>query len=287
MEKKKYTRKDITRACKELNAEGKQVSKNALNRKGINDYWIYKLIIEGLTDFKKQLGLKITPQEEPHSKSELLEKIDGVVSELKRIPTWRVLRHETKITDKVFNRNFGKKGIPEVFSHYREWLKNSQPESKNIKLVDEYLERQSNKIPRLQLEKKEVDITKTKYLRLPGRKEFGGRLNFRNLIYEPTNEQGVVLLFGMVSERLGFSIERIGTEFPDCEAKRYIKGRHPRQQPVKIEFEYYSRDYDHPIEGCDIIVCWKDNWGNKCPLEVIELSNEIKKLQKLLESSNK
>jgi hypothetical protein len=83
----------------------------------------------------------------------------------------------------------------------------------------------------------------------------------------------------MVSKALGFSIEYIGADFPDCEAKRYIAGRRDRQQRVRIEFEYLSKDYDHPTEGCDIIVCWKNNWKD-CPLEVIELSSEIEKLRK-------
>jgi hypothetical protein len=91
----------------------------------------------------------------------------------------------------------------------------------------------------------------------------------------------------MVSERLGFSIEYIGTGFPDCEAKRYIEGKGKRQQSVKIEFEYRSRDFAHPVEDCDIIVCWEDNWGSDCPLEVIELRTEIKKLLKLPEFSRK
>jgi Homing endonuclease associated repeat len=29
-----------------------------------------------------------------------------------------------------------------------------------------------------------------------------------------------------------------------------------------------------PVDGCDLIVCWKHNWP-ECPLEVLELKNEI------------
>jgi hypothetical protein len=95
--------------------------------------------------------------------------------------------------------------------------------------------------------------------------------------HEPTNEQGVVFLFGMLSEELDFAIEWIGTEFPDCVAKRYIRGPRKLQQRVKIEFEFMSRNYDHPIDDRVIIVCWEDNWGEDCPLEVIELRKEIEK----------
>jgi len=53
-----------------------------------------------------------------------------------------------------------------------------------------------------------------------------------------------------------------------------------RWQRVRIEFEYFSSDFrrhEHPQEGCDLIVCWKNDWAES-PLEVIELSEEIKKL---------
>ena len=75
------------------------------------------------------------------------------------------------------------------------------------------------------------------------------------------------------------TLKQKGNDSPDCEAKRYVEGRGKQQQSVKIGFEFRSRDYDHPLEGCDIIVCWEDNWGSDCPLEVIELRSEIKQLR--------
>lgn len=283
------TREDIILVLKKLDAESeKPIGRKALKREGINQYWIQKLIPEGLTELKQQLGLKISPQERPLSDDKLLEEIDKIVSKLKCIPSWVQLRRETGITDKVFNQRFGKKGIYEVFSHYRKWLKNSKPNSKNIKLVDAYLEGQGKaKIPLLQPVKRDDSTTKVpKWEKVSGRK-YGAPLNFESLIYEPVNEQGVVFLFGMISRALGFSIEYIGPDFPDCEAKRYIGGRRERQQPVKIEFEYRSRDFDHPLEGCDIVVCWEDNLGSDCPLEVIELRSEVKKLRGLPKFSRK
>jgi len=144
MEKKAYTREDIIQTLRELDAEsGKPVGKRALTQKGISQYWIRKLITEGLTELKDQLRLKISPQERPLLDDELFEEIDKVVSKFKSIPTWVQLRRETRITAKVFIRRFGKKGIREVFGHYRKWLEKNKPNSKNIKLVDAYLEDQS------------------------------------------------------------------------------------------------------------------------------------------------
>jgi hypothetical protein len=86
-------------------------------------------------------------------------------------------------------------------------------------------------------------------------------MDFRGLRHEPVNEQGVVLLFGMVAKELGYIVEAVQSGFPDCEAKRQIAPQ--RWQRVHIEFEFESRnfrDHGHPITGCDIIVCWRHNW---------------------------
>ena len=106
-------------------------------------------------------------------------------------------------------------------------------------------------------------------------------MDFRGLRHAPINEQGVIYLFALVSRDLGFTVEAIGTRFPDCEAMRRISSKKgDRWQRIHIEFEYYSSDFKmhgHKIEGCDVIVCWKHDWI-ECPIEVIELSEEIKRL---------
>lgn len=68
--------------------------------------------------------------------------------------------------------------------------------------------------------------------------------------------------------------------FPDCEARRRVKAARERYEKCLIEYEFSSKDYKkhkHPTEGCDLIVCWKHNWP-ECPVEVLELSKEIRKL---------
>jgi Homing endonuclease associated repeat len=115
---------------------------------------------------------------------------------------------------------------------------------------------------------------------LEGRATYGNPLDFLGLRYEPVNEQGVVLLFGMLAQDLGYLIETVQTGFPDCEALRQIAPE--RWQRVHIEFEFESRNYrehGHPVTGCDVIVCWRHNWPD-CPahIEVLELSSRIKSL---------
>ena len=95
------------------------------------------------------------------------------------------------------------------------------------------------------------------------------------MIHGPINENGVLYLFGTVSDRLGFVVTLIQGAFPDCYAMRLVDV--DRWQPVRIEFEYESRNFlrhMHDPSGCDIIVCWKHNWP-ECPLEVIELSKIV------------
>ena len=95
------------------------------------------------------------------------------------------------------------------------------------------------------------------------------------MIHGPINENGVLYLFGTVSDRLGFVVTLIQGAFPDCYAMRLVDV--DRWQPVRIEFEYESRNFLrhlHDPSQCDIIVCWKHNWP-ECPLEVIELSKIV------------
>ena len=120
---------------------------------------------------------------------------------------------------------------------------------------------------------------------LQKRPTYGEPLDFPALRHEPVNEQGVVLLFGMVAKHLGYVVESVQAAFPDCEAKRQIAPR--RWQRVNIEFEFESRnfrDHGHPLTGCDVIVCWHHNWPD-CPahIEVLELSTLIKSLRNFLD----
>jgi len=115
---------------------------------------------------------------------------------------------------------------------------------------------------------------------------YGPLVRLGGFVYGPTNESGVVCLFGAMAERLGFLVLRIQTEFPDCEAMRLV-GK-DRLLPVRIEFEYESRNFlrhMHDPAGCDLIVCWEHNWP-ECPLEVVELRKEIAKIAVIAKSGN-
>jgi hypothetical protein len=102
-----------------------------------------------------------------------------------------------------------------------------------------------------------------------------GALALRNA---PTNESGVILLFGMLAAELGFHIEAVRAAFPDCNALRRVGTR--KWQKVTIEFEFLSSNFHvhgHPPNGCDLIVCWEHDW-KECPqnLEVVALREIIR-----------
>lgn len=112
------------------------------------------------------------------------------------------------------------------------------------------------------------------------RATYGDPIHLQGFRNEPVNEHGVMILFGMLAKDLGFVIEAVQKEFPDCEARRQIVPG--RWQRVLIEFEFESKNFHnhgHPLNGCDLIVCWRHNWPD-CPehIEVLDLSRAIKSL---------
>jgi predicted transport protein len=106
----------------------------------------------------------------------------------------------------------------------------------------------------------------------------GAVINFRGLTYAPVNEQGVVFLFSKINDDLQIKIESIQEAFPDAIGIDYRTGRDIGLRK-RIEFEFLSSNYDHPVDGCDIIVCWEHDWKD-CPdtIEVIELKSELSRL---------
>ncbi|HEY2911859.1 MAG TPA: hypothetical protein VGK21_00740 [Candidatus Angelobacter sp.] len=109
---------------------------------------------------------------------------------------------------------------------------------------------------------------------------YGEPLGLAAMAHAPTNELGVLFLFGIMAAELGFRVERLQAAFPDCEAKREVAPG--KWELVFIELEIYSRNFKfhrHNPRGCHAIVCWKHNWPD-CPewLEVIELSKLVKRL---------
>ncbi len=285
MAKQIPTREDIVKAWKRLDAKSDRPvgAKEVAVAMGISPYWIWRLFAgKSVTDMKRQHGIRLSPQEMHRSEDELFLALDKVVSDQKSILGWIVLADKTGIPESSWKKRLGgRKGCSkeDVYRKYKEWLEAKNPKSPNLEIVTRFLQGPSEP------EKTAVAETSpdARQRRTPSYQKTEGRvygrpLHFGNLAYEPTNEQGVVFLFGMVSRHLGFdSIEYVGLDFPDCEGKRRV-GSRQQLQHVKIEFEFKSSNYDHAREADVIIVCWEHNWKD-CPLEVIELKKEIRALR--------
>ena len=113
----------------------------------------------------------------------------------------------------------------------------------------------------------------------------GPPINFRDMDYGPTEENGVIFLFSKITNDLGIKMVSIQKHFPDAEAIKY--GDDAKGYRVYIEFEYLSSDFirhghiDQMKKGkpCDLIVCW-ENDSKEIPkeIEVLELKEVIKRL---------
>ena len=213
----------------------------------------------------------------------LLQDWGEFVRKIRQIPTRHQYRREGSFSPGVFERHFGPwSGIP---SRFQEFAKDKPEWVDVLALLPTGAPKwqQMRETPPSAEANVFVPVSGTqsrpRYSKLQDRSTYGNPIDFRGLRHEPVNEQGVVFLFGMVAKELGYMVEAIQTGFPDCEAKRQVEGG--RWQRVRIEFEFESRNYDHPIDGCDVIVCWRHNWPD-CPshVEVIELQNVIRSLGK-------
>lgn len=110
--------------------------------------------------------------------------------------------------------------------------------------------------------------------------ETGDILGVRSIVYEPINEQGVILLFAALAYELDFRIEGIRSKFPDALLRR--KNIKDRWISCKAEFEYRSSDFKthgHDPWQCDLIICWEHDWED-CPIEVLSLKEVARKFKK-------
>ena len=194
-----------------------------------------------------------------------------VVRELKKIPSKAEYEHKGKHSDTPLKTRFGSWGqVPRYLRRYMEEQGLTEEWKDVMELIREYEQGQDGMemAATAECEHKKPRV-------MTDRPVYGPLIRPYPMIHGPINENGVLYLFGTVSARLGFVVTLIQGAFPDCYAMRLVDV--DRWQPVRIEFEYESRNFlrhMHDPKGCDIIVCWKHNWP-ECPLEVIELSKIV------------
>ncbi|HET9401719.1 MAG TPA: hypothetical protein VFO34_12295 [Candidatus Acidoferrales bacterium] len=206
-------------------------------------------------------------------KNQLLEDWGKTVRKLGRVPSRAGYSRAGRHDPVSLEVRFGWDAVPQAFRNYAR----GRPEWRDVLELINTCERER----RMQESRMAVRRSMSRKSRregLNGGIFYGDPMDFHGLRHEPVNEQGVVLLFGMLAQEMGYLVESVQMGFPDCEAKRKIGPG--RWQRVRIEFEFESRGFrqhKHPVAGCDVIVCWRHNW-EECPksIEVIELASVIR-----------
>jgi hypothetical protein len=238
-------------------------------------------------------GLEPNTRNQRHEDRELLEDWGQAARKNHKIPTRRTYRHSGAFDQRTLARRFGR--WSEVREAFRTFAQ-GKPEWADVLALLPPLAPKPPARPApssapgrsFSFRSRKPAVSgknssrpaKIRHPHLRGRPTYGHPMDFRGLRHEPVNEQGVVLLFGMVAKELGYIVEAVQSGFPDCEAKRQIAPE--RWQRVHLEFEFESRNFrghGHSLTGCDVIVCWRHNWPG-CPehLEILELSSLIHSL---------
>jgi len=275
----KWTRKLILTAAKEAAAQaaGPLTKQQFFACSGINAYHLLRLFPEGgWMEVRRLAGLGRHPRHrQPLSDDELLQQFHEVAAKLRAIPSVRQFARVTTLARAdTLQRRFGR--TPARRRRYREWLEKNHPASPLLRL----LARDADEAPVPPASAPKINAGMPRWPKKAGIVR-GAPIPLRGLRYAPTNEQGVIYLFGLLSERLGFIVEGMHSGYPDCEATRCIDRRLDRWQPVRIEFEFVSsnfHDHGHDPAGCDLIVCWQHDW-RECPLEVIELRAVVEQMR--------
>jgi len=269
------------------NEMGKTPSRSQfIAQSGISEYWVLTHF-NNWTEAVHAAGLVAYSTNIKLADDDLLMDWGELVRKHRQIPTRDRYRREGKYSPGVFEKHFGPwSTVPGFFDKFA----TGKPEWTDVLALLPQPQRRfascSEAEPLAFEATVKLDGDDTPPVIVHGKRDdrptYGNPIDFRGLRHEPVNEQGVVFLFGMVARELGYMVEAVRTNFPDCKAKRQV-GR-GKWEDVHIEFEYESRnfrDHGHRAEGCDVIVCWRHNWS-ECPktIEVVELADVIGLLSK-------
>jgi hypothetical protein len=212
-------------------------------------------------------GLEINGAGKKVEMQTLFQDWTGIVRTLKKVPSLVEYEQLSRYSVRPMLRVFGMwVNVPDGMKMYIE-EQGLAAEYKDVLDVIEYKATHEGGVPKMSVPPS-VPILKDRPM-------YGPLLQGCPLVFAPTNEAGVLYLFGTMSERLGFLVLLVQTGFPDCEAMRVVGEN--RLQRVRIELEYQSRNFlkhMHELTGCDLIVCWEHNWP-ECPLEVLELKSVV------------
>jgi hypothetical protein len=218
---------------------------------------------------------------------ELFRAWATVTRKFQRVPNPTEFHAETSIDEACFIRRFERWGlVPLAMGRFMEREK-LETEWRDVEeIIKKHMSSPATAPGGVRLSESVLDagtmrewtrepISKLSISPFADRPDYGLPIVNPAMVNAPTNENGVMVLFGSLAAELGFTVTRVQSAFPDGEALRRMKDG--RCQRVLFEFEFESRNFSlhmHDPKGCDLIVCWIHNWKD-CPLEVIELSRYV------------
>ena len=285
MGRRKHSHDDIIKALQNL---ARSLRKDTLSKKEVATVLPLSTVgyhFGSLSRALEAAGLRVVDPAEHFrnrgpalSEDDLFASLSKVEQQMGREPTFNEYNAEGAYSTKPFRDRFGK--WDEVLVHYRKW-KAGHPTEGLVGPGAPVKTGQASLPPAPQAEKQRegIPVGPLASERRPSR-VYGEPIDFRGLRHAPTNEQGVVYLFGMVSRELGFTVEAIQNAFPDCEGKYILDRKKNLWAGARIEFEFLAsnfREHGHDASQCDYIVCWENDWP-ECPVPVIELRREIFRL---------
>jgi len=271
----KDIRQEILKEIQRIFKEKNEITLTLFKRESKFSAWHIFKYFSSWNEAVEQAGLEADYSSKKIKDEKLFMELKRVFEKLGKVSTTLAFQRESKFSLNVYKRRFGKWG--DVLLSFKNWLEDN-------KMVFPYFDQLPILKNKILEEDKSQDIqsaqNKTQWKSVKA-SQYGSILNFRGLQHAPINEQGVVYLFGMVSFELGFMVEVIRTNFPDCESKRLVDEKKGLWERVAIEFEYKSSNFKeqgHDPNKCDLIVCWEHDWVD-CPIEVLELKSKIRELE--------
>lgn len=271
-------KKEVIAAIKELAARlGRAPNFNQIKGETKLSYRQMQRLFGTYEMVMEECGLEPVKRVPAPPMEELFREWASAVRSLGRVPTCYEYQLYTKRNPQLLSRRFEYwRNVPQGLKAYGEhaglWT-----EWQDVLKILNTAEEEKWPMPPLPEFSRTVNTTPPpeENWMLPAAPMYGPPVVSPALANAPTNELGVIYLFGTLAAELGYMVLRVQAGFPDCEAMRRIEG--DRWQRVLIEFEYASRNFllhKHDAAKCDLIVCWVHNWP-ECPVRVLELSKFV------------
>ena len=244
----------------------------------VGERWLQRLF-GSYTEALAACGLRPSPRNAKASLDALFRDWAEVARKVGKIPTRNEQDSYGQFTSAPLVRRFRRwNSVPRELRIYaekhglwKEWpdVLEMLNHDKRAKRAAQAEERFAMRVTNARAAEKQEDWS------LPDAPTYGPPIDSPALSHGPTNEMGVMILFGSLACELGYKILLVRAGFPDSETMRRVHG--DRWQRVRVEFEYESRNFrehKHDPEGCDLIVCWNHNWP-ECPVRVLELKKFV------------